>query len=91
MSTDILTFKTPTALKRVDLKKILRMDFMIQHRCTGNAYEFARKMELSRSTLFAYLDYMRNDLGVVILYDKYRQTYHYDGPGLFAAMHLAPV
>ncbi len=78
-------------MKRVDLKKILRMDFMIQHRCTGNASEFARKMELSRSTLFTYLDYMRNDLGVVILYDKYRQTYHYDGPGLLTAMGLITV
>lgn len=66
------------------------MDFMIQHLCTGNAKEFARKLDLSRSTLFAYLDYMRNDLGVVILYDKYRQTYHYDGGGLLTAMGLAP-
>lgn len=78
-------------MKLVDLKKILRMDYLIQHKSTGNATEFARKMGLSRSTLFAYLDYMRNDLNLVILYDRYGQTYHYDGPGLMSATGLAPV
>ena len=73
------------------MKKILRMDYLIQHKSTGNATEFARKMGLSRSTLFAYLDYMRNDLNLVILYDRYGQTYHYDGPGLMSATGLAPV
>lgn len=42
-------------MKRVDLKKVLRMDFMIQHRCTGSPVEFAEKLELSRSVLFEYL------------------------------------
>lgn len=74
---------------RVDLKKVLHMNFLIQHRCTGNAVEFANKLELSRSTLFNYLDYMRNDLGVDILYDKYGRTYHYDGNGLYEALGIA--
>lgn len=50
-------------MKRIDLKKVLHMDFLIQHRCTGNAVEFAQKLDLFRSALFNYLDYMRNDLG----------------------------
>lgn len=29
-------------MKRIDLKKVLRMDFMIQHRCTGTPVEFAK-------------------------------------------------
>lgn len=75
-------------MKRIDLKKVLRMDFLIRHRCTGNAVEFARKLDLSRSTLFNYLDYLRNDLGVDILYDKYGETYRYDGSGLYGALGL---
>lgn len=55
------------------------MDFLISHRSTGTPVEFAKKMELSRSTLFEYLAYMRYELGVCILYDKYQGTYHYDG------------
>lgn len=73
-------------MKRIDLKKVLHMDFLIQHRCTGNAVEFAHKLDLSRSTLFNYLDYMRNELGIDILYDKYGRTYHYDGVGLYNAL-----
>lgn len=73
-------------MKRIDLKKVLRMDFMIQHRCTGSPVEFAEKLELSRSVLFEYLAYMRYDLGIDILYDKYQTTYHYDGTDLYAAL-----
>lgn len=75
-------------MKRIDLKKVLHMDFLIQHRCTGNAVEFADKLDLSRSTLFNYLDYLRNDLGVDILYDKYGRTYHYDGNNLYEALGI---
>lgn len=73
-------------MKLVDLKKILRMDFMIQHHCTGSPAEFAEKLELSRSVLFEYLAYMRYDLGIDILYDKYQATYHYDGTDLYTAL-----
>lgn len=66
-------------MKRIELKKILRMDFLISHRSTGTPEEFAEKMALSRSTLFEYLAYMRYELGVCILYDRYQGTYHYDG------------
>ena len=42
-------------MKRVDLKKILYMDFLIRHKCTGTSKEFAAKMDchvpLSLSTL----------------------------------------
>ena len=43
-------------MKRVDLKKILYMDFLIRHKCTGTSKEFAAKMDMSRSTLFEYYD-----------------------------------
>lgn len=62
------------------------MNFLIQHRCTGNAVDFAQKLNLSRSTLFNYLEYMREDLGIDILYDKSRGTYYYDGVGLCEAL-----
>lgn len=45
-------------MKRVDLKKILYMDFLIRHKCTGTSKEFAAKMDMSRSTLFEYIAYI---------------------------------
>ena len=65
-------------MKRIDLKKVLRMDFMIQHRCTGTPEEFARKLDLSRSTFFEYLAYFRYELG----------TDHYNGATLYSALGL---
>lgn len=73
-------------MKRIDLKKILRMDFLIQHHCTGTPLEFAQKMEISRSTLFEYLTYMRCEFGVCILYNKFQKTYHYDGENIYSAI-----
>ena len=62
-------------MKRVDLKKILYMDFLIRHKCTGTSKEFAAKMDMSRSTLFEYIAYMRDELEVCILFDKFLGTY----------------
>lgn len=59
--------KTTKTMKRVDLKKILYMDFLIRHKCTGTSKEFAAKMDMSRSTLFEYIAYMRDELEVCIL------------------------
>ena len=73
-------------MKRIDLKKILRMDFMIQHKCTGSPDEFARSLELSRATFFEYLAYMRHELGVDIQYNRYKSTYHYPNGGLYTAL-----
>lgn len=70
-------------MKRVDLKKILYMDFLIRHKCTGTSKEFAAKMDMSRSTLFEYIAYMRDELEVCILFDKFLGTYYYDGKNLY--------
>lgn len=75
-------------MKLVDLKKILYMDYLIQHRITGTPNEFARKMSLSRSTLFEYMAYMRNELEVCILYDRCSGTYYYNGNNLYAAIRI---
>ena len=73
-------------MKRVDLKKILYMDFLIRHKCTGTSKEFAAKMDMSRSTLFEYIAYMRDELEVCILFDKFLGTYYYDGKNLYTSL-----
>lgn len=71
---------------KVDLKKIAYMDRLIRIRNTGTAAEFAKKMNVARSTCFEYMDYMRNELNIVILYDRSAQTYYYDGKGLYDSL-----
>lgn len=66
-------------MKYVDLKKMIYMDFLIQKERTGSPERFARKMELSRSTFFEYISYLRNELMLQINYDEYRETYYYEG------------
>ncbi|MDO4180973.1 MAG: hypothetical protein Q4D36_06755 [Bacteroidales bacterium] len=75
-------------MKLVDLKKVLYMDYLIQHRRTGTPNEFAEKLKLSRSTLFEYMAYMRKELEVCILYDRYSGTYYYEGNNLYAAIRM---
>ena len=70
-------------MKRVDLKKILYMDFLIRHKCTGTSKEFAAKMDMSRSTLFEYIAYMRDELEVCILFDKFFLEIDVHGERLF--------
>lgn len=64
-------------MKYVDLKKMLYMDSLIQHECTGTPGKLARRLELSRATFFEYLAYFRNELMVDVRYDEYRETYYY--------------
>jgi hypothetical protein len=66
-------------MKRVDLNVLALIDFKIKHRCTGEPSAFASSVNISRSTLFEYLEYMKLDIGLNILYDKYQCTYYYDG------------
>lgn len=76
------------SMKLVNLKKILYMDFLIQHKCTGSPKEFAEKLDVSRSTLFSYIAYLRNELEVCIAYDSFLNSYYYDGNNLSAALGL---
>lgn len=55
-------------------------------RKTGTAAEFATKVGVARSTFFEYMDYMRNELNIVILYDRSAKTYYYSNKGLYDSL-----
>lgn len=73
-------------MKYIDLKKIIRMDYLIRSRSTGNAERFAGKVELSRSAFFDYLSYMRHELMLDIMYSSYSETYYYEGKDLCSVL-----
>lgn len=64
-------------MRNVDLQKIIYMNTLIAHRCTGTPTQFAQKLNLSRSAFFEYLDFLRKDLMLDILYNGHTHTYYY--------------
>lgn len=63
-----------TALEQIALLK--RIDFLIQRKSTGTPNSFARRLEISRASLFRYLGRLRA-LGAPIKYSNARSTYYY--------------
>lgn len=64
-------------MKLVNLEKIVHMDYLIRHKSTGTPADFAQKVGMTRSTFFEYLTYMREELRLVINYDKHKPSYYY--------------
>jgi len=65
------------------VERLRRMDSLISIGATGTPVEFAEKLGIGRSTLFQYLQEMR-ELGVDIRYSNARQSYYYaDGKRIF--------
>lgn len=65
-------------LKYID--RLKRMDDLIRRKATGNAQEFAKKLEISQSQLFEELKEMKT-LGAPIQYCHTRRSYFYEQDG----------
>ncbi|MCG8412035.1 MAG: hypothetical protein MI739_12205 [Bacteroidales bacterium] len=59
--------------------RLKRIDDLIRRQSTGAPQEFARKLEVSVSTLYELLDLLKQ-LGAEIKYNKHRLTYIYLTP-----------
>lgn len=64
------------------LERISQIDRSLRFKKTGTADEFARKLCISRSTLFEMFSLMK-DFGAEIAYCPHRQTYYYTQEGRF--------
>jgi len=68
------------------LDRLIRIDALIQCENTGNTYEFAEKLGLSRRQLLDELKEIR-EFGIHIEFNFYKNTYAYKGevfiPNLF--------
>lgn len=76
-------------MRCISFEKICAIHNHIYREGTGTPEEFAEKVGLSKSQLGKYLNYLRYDLKVEIAYDKYRQTYYYDGEDFFSVLRTA--
>ena len=63
--------------KLVDLVKLVRLDSQIRHASTGTPEELAERLEMSRSSLFELLSFLKEEMRAPIIYNRYRPSYTY--------------
>ncbi len=61
-----------------NLKKFI---YLVDNQRTGNPREAARKLAISDRTLLNYCYIIKNELGAPLVYDKFRETYFFNGSG----------
>jgi len=59
--------------------KLAQMDQLIRTEATGSTEKFAAKLRLAKSTMYEYLNYMK-DLGAEIIFDRQRNCFKYKRP-----------
>lgn len=58
------------------IRRLERLDSMIRRNGTGRPTDLARRLDISESCLYKYLNYLK-ELGAEIDYCNYRQSYKY--------------
>ena len=58
------------------------LDFLIRTKATGNPRILAQKLNISKRTVFEYIDILKS-LEAPIIYDRFQETYYYAETGSF--------
>lgn len=64
------------------LNRLEYLDFLIRTKATGNPRVLARKLNISKRTVFEYIDLLKS-LEAPIAYDRHQETYYYAEMGNF--------
>ncbi|MDR1602827.1 MAG: hypothetical protein LBS42_10425, partial [Tannerella sp.] len=62
----------------VDLVKLDRLDALVRRQATGSPEQLSRRLDMSRSTLFEFIAFLRDEMGAPIRYSKSRNSYMYE-------------
>ena len=68
-------------LKKI-AERVYHLDYLIRMEATGNPEEFARKLGISRRSLFNYLEELKK-MGVPVGWSSAKGSYYYSIPGQF--------
>jgi len=60
-------------------KKLAQIDQLIRTEATGSPENFACKLRLAKSTMYEYINYMK-ELGAEIIFDRHRNCFKYKRP-----------
>ncbi len=63
------------------IERIQRIDQLIRMKATGHPNDLAKRLGVSPSTVYIYLDLMKSVLEAPIKYCQLRQSYMYDKDG----------
>lgn len=63
--------------------RVEQMHHLIKNKATGTPEQFARKVGLSRRSLFLWIEQLRDDFHFPIAYDPGRKSYFYTSEGEF--------
>jgi len=63
------------------LNTLKRMNGLIRRQATGSPKEFARKLDISESSLYNYIKKLREDFNAPVIFDFHRETYRYEEHG----------
>lgn len=69
-------------MHREFIKRLDRIDKLVQRKQTGTAQELAERLGISRRTTLEYIAIMK-ERGAPIYYDRYRKSYCYTVAGNF--------
>lgn len=74
--------------KLINIERLLRIDRFIRRKGSGPPNEFAKRIGISKTTLFEYLSYLRDDLMAIIHYNRYSKNYEYEKEPEFLQEYL---
>lgn len=60
-------------------QKLAQIDQLIRTEATGSPEHFADKLRLAKSTMYEYINYMK-ELGAEIVFDRHRNCFKYKRP-----------
>jgi transcriptional antiterminator len=66
---------------KVDLNRIIAIDFLIRHKCTNSPEQLAKRLGVSKRTLHFTISIMKDKFNAPILYSRDRQSYIYKEEG----------
>lgn len=61
---------------RTKLSSLIRIHLLLKRKATGNVKQLSKRLDVSRPTVFRYLNELRN-FGAPIAFCRQRQSYYY--------------
>ena len=68
-------------MRREHFQLLKRMDTLIRLKATGNSFEFADKLGISKDSVYRLIELMKADLNAPVVYNKHRKTFEYGKEG----------
>lgn len=68
-------------MRRKHIQLLKRMDTLIRLKATGNAFDFASKLDISKDSIYRLIEFMKIDLEAPIVYNKHQKTFEYSTEG----------